>query len=566
MTTNPDEQKYRFNSVVKTANEKYGTSEADYYEKVVIPANAKHWKGTLKDIINSQWMSRLDKEALLPQLNKSVDKDSRPGVTILRGMLSEQNKAKKEAEKEEDDTDDLYAEDALAYLRETTMDNCQIKSNEIIFAKGAPWLVTNNKWTPTDPDDVRAVVKTALREVRKDEIKRYNVMAPLIVSVPTLKSVTTAIYDDLRGNNAINIRGDDVLSLTRRLPMVINNLTNEIWFNPLSGMKTIKPYDLTNYFTFGTNVHYDPTATCPRFDKALDRIFENHTEPDWTIAYLFELLGYFLQPTRKKALFGLWKGSGSNGKTFVVAIISAMMGDSVLSLSANGDTSPHFTASLVGKTLIIEPDFDADILPDGMIKKYSEGKLETANPKFGNTYQFRLSTSMLYLTNRWPKTKDMSAGIIRRAQVIDFNATIPDDEVDHGLEDYIIEHELPGVLNRCIKGLIRLIKNGYVFTESEDCRLAKERWIAGSNPMRAYLYERCVVKPGTKVKGSELYSDYKNYLSFVGGRAKGRNQFYIDLENMKGIVLRAKDNAKWFFGLELMSDLEPIEDDEDFET
>jgi len=554
-------QPVRFHGIVKQANGEHGTSEAGYYKEAIKSSDiSESWQPVLNNIVSSQWMSDLDKSALLPALNKKIKQDGgdAPGVGVMRQSMKAAAKAEKEAVEEEE----YDAEYALSYLRAATMDECDIRADEIIFNAGDPWIVNDNIWYPVAGQSVVPRVYDALSKVREKDIKLYNTMAGAFTNTLTLDNVSETIYSTLRKVNAINIKGKDPLALTRQLPMVINCLNRELWFDPVTGEMVVKKHNLKNYFTFGINAEYDPKATCPKFDKSLDRIFDQHVDSDYTIAYLFELFGYLIQPTRKKAMFLLWKGSGSNGKTFVSAILSAMMGGSVLSLSKKAEDSQHFTASLVGKGLIVEPDFDEPLLSEGMVKKYTESKLETANPKFGTTYQFRLRTSMLILSNSWPRTKDMSSGVVRRAQVIDFNTVIPDDEADLSLEEYIIENELPGVLNRCIEGLQRLIKNGYLFTESDDCTLAKEQWLTGSNPLRAYLHERCTIVEGVKIVGSELFADYQQYIGIIGGgRAKGRTQFYKDIADLKGVLRTVKHKQPWFMGITLVEDREDLEED-----
>ena len=60
----------------------------------------------------------------------------------------------------------------------------------------------------------------------------------------------------------------------------------------------------------------------------------------------------------------------------------------------------HDEATLVGRLLLADDDYRAgELLPDDMLKKLSEAKLLSANPKFASTFNFVARCFVMILTN-----------------------------------------------------------------------------------------------------------------------------------------------------------------------
>lgn len=71
------------------------------------------------------------------------------------------------------------------------------------------------------------------------------------------------------------------------------------------------------------NVLYDPDATCPHFDTFMERIF-----PDTqTRSYVMKTLGYALSGDANLRAFFIWVGSGANGKSTLLEVVSHVMAD-----------------------------------------------------------------------------------------------------------------------------------------------------------------------------------------------------------------------------------------------
>lgn len=351
--------------------------------------------------------------------------------------------------------------------------------------------------------------------------------------------------------------GDDPLGLCREIvPSVMNCNNTELWFDERSF--TSKKHNPDNLFIHKLKVDYDNTAECPEWDKAIDRIFSDKEDREEVIRHLYELMGYILQPTRSHAMWLLFHGGGSNGKSFIVNTICALLGTKAWTAHNLADYSSgrnaHVEAGLVGKLLMVDDDFrKGALLPDDILKKFSEAKHTTANPKFGDEFNFKCRVTPIVLANHWPKTSDSSYGLERRAMVFDFTVRITNDEKDPLLEERIKKNELPGILNHCIAGWRRVMERGR-FIEPESCVGAKSRWLRNRNAVSLFASEQLEItaNDADRVPAIDLWATFYEWCDEENsGRKWGRNTFYDELTNLNGVTRHKVDGAVRFHGIRL---------------
>ena len=361
--------------------------------------------------------------------------------------------------------------------------------------------------------------------------------------------------------------GEDPLGLCKEVvPSVMNCKNGEVWFSK-SGF-TYKKHNPTNYFTSRLNCEYDNTAECPEWDRAVAQIFSDKPDAEDVIRHLYEIMGYVLQPYRGHAAWILFHGQGQNGKSFITKVLCSMLGTKswtardLASYGANRNT--HLEAGLVGKLMLIDDDFKkGSLLPDDLLKKYSEAKQVTANPKFGNEFNFICRTVPFILANHWPKTSDSSYGLNRRTLVFDFTYRIPDDLKDDHLDERVIENELPGILNHCIAGWRRVLERGR-FLQPVSCVEAKNRWLNNRNAVSMFVSEHMVItdNDNDKEHGIDLFNEFQMWCNEENaGKGWGRNNFYSELENFSGVKKRTINNAIVFCGLRLKNRISDLLDD-----
>lgn len=363
---------------------------------------------------------------------------------------------------------------------------------------------------------------------------------------------------------------DDALRLNKKPYPVINCTNGELWVK--DGMPKIKAHRPQSYLTQIIGVEYSPGAECPIFDAAIRRTFGAFEDCEDMVRHFEEFMGYTLHPEKRPAHWWLLKGPGGDGKTTLLKILSALLGNSVqpddlTKYKSDGDN--HALYRLVGKLLLYDDDLNANtVLPDGVLKKLSEDGEITANPKGVAAFTFTKVCTVALLSNGFPKTKDMSRGFRRRAMVIPFNNAFHKEGGIVDLVDQIVNSELAGVLNRALEGLERIKKRGE-FLEPKSCKIAKQAFLHESNTVALYADEK-IGRTGVAadvISLSDLYASYNDFcISYGVNKVDTKQKFRSTLEDMDFQFNIGAKNKRIFRGIKFKEiPSEDFDFEEDFE-
>jgi putative DNA primase/helicase len=297
--------------------------------------------------------------------------------------------------------------------------------------------------------------------------------------------------------------GDDDLMGFNADPLPVVNCANgEVWIDN-DGKPELRPHDPASALTYCLPVAFDPSSTCPIFDKSLHEIFGKASDPQDMASDWEEFLGYIIQPHRDIPTFWLLIGHGANGKSKLLQTLHHLVGPaSVMNAPIAKFQSDRFNvAALQGKLLFIDDDMGVDThLDDGLLKAISEGKEMSARHAYGERHiKFRCLALPVMAGNHYPTTSDNSHGLRRRAMVIPFDRQFGPGEADKDLFPKIWQSELPGVLNRALQGLARLRQRGS-FMPPPDCVRAAQEFMAHGNPLLAFIEDETVAHPKARTQ------------------------------------------------------------------
>jgi P4 family phage/plasmid primase-like protien len=420
------------------------------------------------------------------------------------------------------------------------------------------WVFDGGGWMGEDDEVVGRNILETLLDLRKaDDVRlktlyarmddsRGDRMNQLVETLAAVMAKLVAVRSEL---DPLNLRAYEA-------SRVMNCDNTELWFDE-TGETQLCDHDPAHKLTAQLRCSYDPAATCPTWDAAIRRIFQKCREPEEMIRHFYEVMGYLLQPTREAAIWVLMKGPGGNGKSFLLGVISEIMGRTVLAKSIN----EIFTHALCGKLMLLDDDLKTGLLlPDDVLKKLSEDKLITVEPKFGKHFEIISRAVPVMLANSWPATVDLSEGLRRRAMVFELTHILTDDETDPAHRRIIRKQELSGVLNHLVAGFQRFLRRKSTFAPPDECLEAKERWLAASNATMHFvktMIERTDQKADF-VRVGELHNIYMRWMSQQEHNARpfGRNSF---VQAMQGFGLEYVKRSVWgFSGIRLR----PLEDTE----
>jgi putative DNA primase/helicase len=217
-----------------------------------------------------------------------------------------------------------------------------------------------------------------------------------------------------------------------------------------------RPARPSDYCMMITGIAPDPFCPITHWLEFLNTI--SGENQDW-IDYMQRASGYFLTGiTREHALHFGW-GTGTNGKGTMIRVLAAMMGDyhsnaSVeMFMSSKVDRHSTELARLrYARLVTCSETHQGRRWDDAKIKALSGGDKITARFMRQDDFEFWPKFKIFISGNHKPKIETPDAAMRRRMNLIPFNITIPDDELDTDLFVKKLEPELPGILDWSIKG------------------------------------------------------------------------------------------------------------------
>jgi len=291
------------------------------------------------------------------------------------------------------------------------------------------------------------------------------------------------------------------------------------------GAKELLPHDPKYGSRVQLPVHYDPEAWSERWDTFLKDIFFDD-DRTWSKRLLLQqYFGYcLLRDSRyQKALF--MYGTGANGKSTVLDVLTAMVGEeNVSSLSLHDLREKFRTQFLQNKLVNLSTETDTrDTVASHSFKQVVDNSLVMTEKKYGEAYQYRPYAKWIIAMNDTPNIPDKSHGFERRVLVLQFNRRFELHEIKRNYADYLIE-EIDGVFNWAVEGLFALLRLGD-FTVGEQVKEDTANMMEVLDPLLVFVSECCEVHGDLEVNTVRLWHAYRAWCTDGGNRPLGRNKF-----------------------------------------
>ena len=265
------------------------------------------------------------------------------------------------------------------------------------------------------------------------------------------------------------------------------------------------PEDL---LTLSARVDFDAAVTCSRWDRFLVEIFDGNTE---LVDYVQRCVGYALTGDTSEQVWWLLHGSGANGKTTLLRVLSAVLGSYARTVPFSLVTLPERQipddlADLPCKRLVFASEaIEGARLNEARIKALTGGDLIAARRLYGRWFTFEPHLKLLLCCNHRPAVRDASVGFWRRVQVIPFTQSFHGADKDKDL-DATLMAELPGILTWAVRGCIAWQGEG--LNPPPVVVAASEEYRQESDQLAQFVEERCEEAPDASCRASDLYSAY----------------------------------------------------------
>ena len=238
-------------------------------------------------------------------------------------------------------------------------------------------------------------------------------------------------------------------------------------------------------------------------------------EPE-DVETLQEFMGYCLIPSTKAQKMLIIIGNGGEGKSRIGTVMRSLLGDNMNYGSIPKlETNSFARADLEHKLLMVDDDMRLESLPTTANLKAlitSEGLMDLER-KGVQSYQGVMYCRLMAFSNGYLKSgEDDSWGFFRR-QLILMTKPRPEDRKDDPYLSEKLAEERDMIFIWALKGLYRLIKNDFRFTESAKSKAAVKVSMDESNNVISFMHSKgCFTyDPEGEITSKALYNLYKGW-------------------------------------------------------
>lgn len=418
------------------------------------------------------------------------------------------------------------------------------------------WDQSNGRWKKDGNGSVQELAKKTVRSIYREAERARNPERAKLLAKWAITCETTS------HTNAI-------ISLSKSDPWVVAepdefdkdldllNLQNGVYNLTTHGMM---PHEKSRLITRLCPVKYDPTASCPQFQNYLKRVFRKHPE---IIPYLQRAVGYSLTGYIHEHVLFLLHGSGANGKSTLLYVLSEMFGDYGATTDCTtfttdkSDSVRNDLARLTGARLVVASENVADSnLDETLIKQLTGGDKITARFLFKEYFEYFPIFKIWWCFNHTPNIRDTTHSTWRRIHLIPFDEKIPDAEQDKTLREKLVA-ELPGILNWALEGLKEYQQLG-TLAPPPIVVSTTQAYRNDQDELYDFLQECCEIqKPDEEfgksfmAYGSELYGAYTQWASFNNEDRKMSNTKFGKMLREHGFKKDRLSSGVVYYGVQL---------------
>ena len=286
----------------------------------------------------------------------------------------------------------------------------------------------------------------------------------------------------------------------------------------------------TDYCTYCLDYPYNSSAKSPEWQKFLETV-TNYD--DKKICLLQELSGYVLYPDNRLQKCAVLIGSGANGKSVFLNVLTRIFGSQNVSNVEMSSLSQDFQViQLMNSMLNISAETRTNVAgAESKFKQITAGDEISACYKGKDYINFKPRAKMFLACNEYVKSSDTTEGWTRRFCFVDFpmhfvelpNPECPEElPIDRDIERRLTDiKNLSAIFNWVLEGY-EMLKNCGYFTEPDDQKEITEEFKEMSNPLIEFAKE---IEINDSISNEKLYDKYKWWCEDSGHNPLARNTF-----------------------------------------
>lgn len=377
-----------------------------------------------------------------------------------------------------------------------------------VFCEGAFWIFRGTEWRRIP----EATLELAVHKFNGASLPKGIVKVGSGMVKGTLKCLSSILSAD---------------GFFDRVKVGVNALNGTITIDD-SGEILVVPHNSDDRFRFTIkaelrrDAHEPPAGSL--LHKLLSGSFKGDDDADDKINLIGEILGAaaFGMATRLKQpkAFTFLGESASKGKSTIAGLLSCLLpAGAVSAISTAKLSDERYIVNLAGKAANVANEISASGISGEAFKSVVTGDPMEGRDVYRSAFTFIPRAVHVYTTNRLPTfTGGLDRGLQRRLVVVQFNRTIPADEVIPDILDRIKCEELGLLLGFAVAGAKRLKENGgYTIPASSVEALREWMRIDPINEWFEMRVEKLEEQPyGGWLKTVDLYNDFKKWAGGEG--------------------------------------------------
>jgi len=319
--------------------------------------------------------------------------------------------------------------------------------------------------------------------------------------------------DRIKLNKAINkylkLRRSQMTELEAQLYIYAELVDSKQKFNVKLRNGVIVEDNVVEYdcgFTpFYLDVSYNADAYDKNVDEFLDFICCNRKDERKVIE---EILGHILLVDRFPHKIFFLTGSGANGKSTFVEMITKWTGELSSHIDiANFDDGTSLI-SLIGKVVNVADDVDAIYLEKSKnLKTMASGNTVGARAIYSQPITLKNTATLIFTANEPPVFKDKSDGIGRRLVIIPFDNKVK--ERIYNLDELLSSDNAKSyLLNLALAGVKRIYANKLEMSTSETIEGATKQYYLDNDSVLSYLNDYPAIDTNPVASVYEAYVEY----------------------------------------------------------
>jgi len=391
-----------------------------------------------------------------------------------------------------------------------------------------PW----GKWLVWDGKHWMEDITGEIYRRAKDTVNRIYLEAAIAGNEKDAKEIARHA---MRSGHATRLRA--MIELAQpEVPVVPEELDSNPWLlNVQNGTLDLRTGELREHrredlITKLAPVRYDPAAKCPWWESFLGRIMDGN---EALTRFLQRTVGYALTGSIREQVAFMMYGTGANGKTTLLDVILALMGnyaqqsDFTTFLKRHSDGPRNDLARLVGARFVSATEVESGRrLDEVVVKQVTGGDKIAARFLHQEFFEFVPQFKLFLASNHKPVIYGTDHAIWRRIKLIPFTLTIPEDERDKDLPAKL-KQELPGILTWAVRGCLAWQKDGLGIPE--EVKTATGEYREEMDVLAEFLDEYCILDPDSEVATKDLYQAYGTWCEGNGEKPLRKNTFGMRL-------------------------------------